>query len=227
MRKDILNYKNEILEFISQERPKAEICRFLNCKPQTLDRYLELLEISYKGNMGRKNIDRVKSEKPINFFLKKDKATSSHRLKLRLLKDGIKEHKCEMCNLTEWLNEPIPIELHHVDGDRFNNLLDNLQILCPNCHSKTPNNSGRGKSKKKIKETKEKKIKFCECGIIIKTNSKTCKDCYKRTTKVERPKFQVLINDISELGYSGTGRKYGVSDNAIRKWVKKYLSESV
>jgi hypothetical protein len=135
-----------------------------------------------------------------------------------------------MCNLTEWLNEPIPIELHHVDGDRFNNLLDNLQILCPNCHSKTPNNSGRGKRKKKIKETKEtkeKKIKFCECGIIIKRNSKTCKDCYKRKTKVERPKFQVLINDISELGYSGTGRKYGVSDNAIRKWVKKYLSENV
>lgn len=221
MRKDILNYKNEILDFISQEKPKAEICRFLHCKPQTLDRYLNILEINYEGNMGRKNITRIKSKNPIEFFLKKDKATSSHRLKLRLLKDGVKEHRCEICNLTEWLNEPIPIELHHVDGDRFNNLLTNLQILCPNCHSKTSNNSGRGINKmKKIKEVKDKKSTFCKCGTTINKNSKTCKKCYKRKTKVEKPNIQVLLVDISELGYSGTGRKYGVSDNSIRKWSK-------
>lgn len=46
-----------------------------------------------------------------------------------------------MCTLSEWMGEKLPLELHHIDGDRFNNQLENLQILCPNCHSLTPNHS--------------------------------------------------------------------------------------
>lgn len=46
-------------------------------------------------------------------------------------------HKCEICNLTEWLGKPITIELEHSDGDRNNNNKDNLKLLCPNCHSQT------------------------------------------------------------------------------------------
>lgn len=55
-----------------------------------------------------------------------------------------KERKCEKCGLTSWMNEQIPLELHHIDGDKRNNSLDNLQILCPNCHSLTDNFRGRG-----------------------------------------------------------------------------------
>ncbi len=51
----------------------------------------------------------------------------------------LRGHKCECCGLTEWLNQPITLEIHHVDGDRTNNTLENLQLLCPNCHSYTPN----------------------------------------------------------------------------------------
>lgn len=57
----------------------------------------------------------------------------------------LRGRKCEMCGLEEWLGEPITLEIHHKDGDRLNNVLDNLQILCPNCHSKTDNWCGRGK----------------------------------------------------------------------------------
>ena len=60
---------------------------------------------------------------------------TSHRLRLRLLKEGIKKHQCELCKLNKWFGDPIPLELHHVDGNRDNNRLENLQILCPNCHS--------------------------------------------------------------------------------------------
>jgi hypothetical protein len=63
-------------------------------------------------------------------------------LKKHLIK--LKSHKCEKCNRTEWLDVPIPIEIHHIDGNRTNNSLDNLQLLCCNCHAFTDNWRGRG-----------------------------------------------------------------------------------
>lgn len=63
----------------------------------------------------------------------------SHKLKKRLLKDNIKMHQCESCNLKEWKSFPIPLELHHKDGNRYNNTLANLMLLCPNCHALTDN----------------------------------------------------------------------------------------
>lgn len=63
------------------------------------------------------------------------KYTSSTHLKKHLLKErGV---QCENCHFTEWLNKPITLELEHVDGDRTNNSLNNLKLLCPNCHSYT------------------------------------------------------------------------------------------
>jgi hypothetical protein len=76
-------------------------------------------------------------------YLIKNSSTSAHKLKLRLIRDSIKQHKCEGCNNTEWLGKPIPIELHHIDGDNTNNVLENLQILCPNCHALTDNYAGK------------------------------------------------------------------------------------
>jgi len=57
--------------------------------------------------------------------------------KKRSLKENYKIHQCEKCKLTKWNNELIPLELHHIDGDHNNNNLNNLQLLCPNCHSQT------------------------------------------------------------------------------------------
>lgn len=56
--------------------------------------------------------------------------------------------KCECCSITEWQNKPITLEIHHIDGESFNNHPDNLQLLCPNCHAQTPNwrNRKRGRS---------------------------------------------------------------------------------
>lgn len=73
---------------------------------------------------------------------------NTHRMRQRLLKEKIKESKCENCTLDEWLGEPISLELHHVDGDRRNNRLENLKLLCPNCHAQTGNY--RGKNKKGV-----------------------------------------------------------------------------
>jgi hypothetical protein len=66
-----------------------------------------------------------------------------------------------------------------------------------------------------------KKIYKCECGKEINKRALKCTKCYQLSQrKVERPSLETILKDIKELGYKGTGRKYGVSDNTIRKWIK-------
>ena len=67
----------------------------------------------------------------------------TNRLKKRLITEGYKLHKCECCGNTEWNGKPIPLELHHKNGDHFDNRLENLEILCPNCHAQTDNYCGK------------------------------------------------------------------------------------
>jgi Zn finger protein HypA/HybF involved in hydrogenase expression len=69
-------------------------------------------------------------------------------LKKFILKNNLKEHKCEECGLNEWNNKPLSLELDHTDGIRSNNKIENLKLLCPNCHSQTPTWRGRNKVKK-------------------------------------------------------------------------------
>jgi DNA-binding CsgD family transcriptional regulator len=64
-------------------------------------------------------------------------------LKLRLIKEGLKQNCCERCGLSEWRGDALTLALHHVNGERTDNRLGNLQLLCPNCHSQTENFAGR------------------------------------------------------------------------------------
>lgn len=64
----------------------------------------------------------------------------------------IRGHECEQCHNTVWNNVPIPLQLHHKDGNRANNELDNLQLLCPNCHAQTDNYCGKHSYKQKVSD---------------------------------------------------------------------------
>jgi very-short-patch-repair endonuclease len=71
---------------------------------------------------------------------------------------------------------------------------------------------------------KEKFIKNCNCGEIISINSNNCKECFDKIQRkiVDRPSLEILLEEVKDIGYSAVGRKYGVSDNSIRKWIKNY-----
>jgi len=68
-------------------------------------------------------------------------------LKSRLLAAGLKENHCERCGLTAWRGEPLCMAIHHVNGERKDNRLENLRLLCPNCHSQTANFAGRNRGR--------------------------------------------------------------------------------
>ena len=150
MRLDILERRASIEKWIAEHRPKAFICRELQCKPITLNSYLSKMGIEYSGNMGGKGYKLSPDRKKVQYFLRKGSLIGSHKLRLRLLRDKVKEWRCEQCGNTMWLGQPIPIELHHVNGDRFDNRIKNLQLLCPNCHALTDNHAGKGSNRKKL-----------------------------------------------------------------------------
>ena len=95
----------------------------------------------FKTNQSGKGLIKIQKENIITLsdIFEGKHNYQSHKLKKRLLKENVKMYKCESCNLEEWLQKPIPLELHHKDGNRFNNQLKNLMLLCPNCHALTPN----------------------------------------------------------------------------------------
>ena len=76
---------------------------------------------------------------PLSAILDTNSSLSSSNVKERLFNNKIKENKCEICGISEWRGSPIICELHHINGDNTDNRLENLQILCPNCHSQTDN----------------------------------------------------------------------------------------
>ncbi len=72
---------------------------------------------------------------------------NANHLRERLLREGIKQWRCECCGKTEWMGQPIPLELHHVNAKRDDQRLENLLLLCPNCHALTDNYRGKNKGK--------------------------------------------------------------------------------
>ena len=98
-------------------------------------------------------------------------------------------YKCESCNLSDWLHDPIPLELEHRDGDNKNNEKDNLLLLCPNCHAKTEFYRGRNINSGKIKVSDElllteinKKLNIRQILINVGLTQKGAN--YKRVKKL-------------------------------------------
>lgn len=186
---------DEIKKLIEGKKPRAEIARFLGVKYETLVSYFKKYGIAYDGNQNRRGIPHNESRKSLDDILNNKITYKTSDLKKRLIEEGLKENRCEKCGINEWNGEELCLELHHIDGNHYNNNLENLQILCPNCHSQTKYFRGR----KKIVEKNEKLTEIMnvndtitEINSIIKNNIKPrIKDNRKSNSKkkeTEQPK---------------------------------------
>ena len=142
-RTDILEKEQEIRQWIAEGQTKSFISKQLHCKPETLNSYLKKMGIEYNGRPGiHTNPNYDAGYKEAMYYIENNIPIKSYRLKEKLIRDGIKENKCELCGTSQWLGVQLPLELHHKNNNHFDNSLENLQILCPNCHSIQEGNSG-------------------------------------------------------------------------------------
>lgn len=136
-------YTKEFLERVTRNvNTWADVCRVVGIKPFTGAQY-HLRNQAVKFGIDTSHFigqawskgKRLGPKRPVDAYLTTNSTAKSHDLKERLIKEGLKEAKCEICGLTEWRGEPAPLELDHKNSDHWDNRLENLQIVCSNCHT--------------------------------------------------------------------------------------------
>lgn len=130
--------KETFINTCNESKSMAEACSKLKLHFNTFARYAKKFGC-YKPNMPGKGLikNRPSYIKTQDILNNKHQNFQTFKLKNRLIKEGLKENKCECCGIVSWNNKSLNMQLDHIDGNRFNHRLENLKILCPNCHAQT------------------------------------------------------------------------------------------
>lgn len=168
-----------------------------------------------------KNFRPPKIKSPIEQFLVTNSTYCRTSLKKRLLAEGLLLNKCYVCSLSDvWQGKKLSLQIDHINGISNDNRIENLRIICPNCHSQTDTFSGKHN---RINKKVNKKCLDCDAVVFTKKSIR-CQRCANIITnkpKIVWPEKETLISMVKQYNYVGTGRKLGVSDNAIRKHLRK------
>ena len=233
---------------IKESRSISQLLKKLGLRPaggnyKTIKFKIKKFEIDvshFKGRGWNKGGIQNWVKKPLSEILVENSSyTSTNNLRKRLIDEGIFEKKCNRCKMEVWLDQNIPLELEHINGISSDNRLENLELLCPNCHAFTPTYRG--------KNVKDRKVIVCKgCGKKLRDYRKSglCIRCYGDKLEAKRlekranidlewrhkdrefaRKFHVEKKELEEMiekySFCEIGRRFGVSDNAIRKRAKR------
>lgn len=244
--------REQLCDAVAQSRSWAETLRQLGYRSAggnwlTLKKYAARWDISTEhfdpDAVRRETLKGANRPRPISEILVEDSNYSRHHLKLRLFAEGLKPRRCELCGQDEiWQGQRMALILDHVNGIPNDNRLENLRIVCPNCAATLDTHCARKNRVAPVPRScsrcgKEfvpsfRKQRYCSryCGSRWERNGRHGQTALRgmarpHTRKVERPPYEQLLREIEETSYRAVGRMYGVSDNAIRKWVLWYERE--
>jgi hypothetical protein len=200
---------------------------------RTLQRWARTWRIPtdhFDPHIGRRRAG-VTRQAPLDRVLVENSTYPRGKLKQRLLKAGLKTPLCELCGQDElWNGRRMTLILDHINGVSNDHRLENLRIICPNCDATLDTYCGRNLPRERVCPSCAQP--FAPRNVQHRYCSQTCwgkvaEPLYSgvphpETRKVERPSHEQLLSDLEEMSVLAVGRKYGVSDNAVRKWLRWY-----
>ena len=198
--------------------------------PQTVKRWVTHYGIS-TAHFSVNPRNHGGSKKSLEEIMIEGSTFSRSHLKQRLYREGLKARVCEMCGQgEEWRGGTMSLILDHINGVADDHRLENLRIVCPNCAATLDTHCGRHNRRKHF----PRPCQVCSSEFTpTYSGQRFCtRKCWRENAltyrareasrKVERPPYAQLMQELADTNYSAVGRKYGVSDNVVRKWVRWY-----
>lgn len=230
--------EDELREVVAHATNLTQVLRHFGLRPaggnfRLLKRWLGTWNISTAHFVGTPSPQR-RERIPLADVLVPESLYQRGQLKQRLYDEGLKARVCELCGQgEEWQGRRMALILDHINGVADDNRLENLQIVCPNCAATLDTHCGRA-NRRPLEDH------ACErCGAPFRPRSSRQRYCSREcgvrweragrarpgARRVERPPYEQLVAEVAARGWSAVGRAYGVSDNAVRKWVRSYERE--
>lgn len=184
----------------------------------TFKKRIEQLNIDTSHFNRVERIDRNED----NIFIENSTA-SQKTLRRWYVKGEYTPYVCSICGqLSEWQGKPLTLILDHINGNNHDDRLDNLRWVYPNCNQQLSTTGARN-----IKKISLKKLYYCvDCGKEISSRSTRCFKCYQKNKVIPQGQMLVSREELKDLirstPFTQIGKRFGVSDNAVRKWCDKY-----
>lgn len=176
------------------------------------------------------------SKRPLEEILVEGSNYGTNRLKQRLIDEGLKDPICESdnCLIPDELKHLAPFTLDHINGVNNDHRLENLRILCYNCHAMTDTWCGRNRRRNnpsvhpdniKVRPKKDREQKQCiDCDSLIDMRATRCREHAsmqrRGVLQIDWPPIEIMVESVQEKGYLAYSKELGVSDNGIRKYFK-------